>query len=228
MVNYENGKIYRIICNTTGLQYIGSTCCSLSSRLGEHKKNYKKYLNGKSHYVTSFKILENNNYQITLLENTPCNNKEELLRKERYYIEMLTCVNRIIPTRTHNEYYQDNREKILENVRNYVIENRLKIQECKRGYYQNNRESILEYHKDYYRNNKEIMGIKSKEIYEKNKESILQYHKDYYKNNLKKIKQYATKIIECECGSNIQQTYKSKHLKSKKHLKYLESLNNTN
>jgi hypothetical protein len=30
--------------------------------------NYKKYLNGKYHYVTSFDILKNNDYKIELLE----------------------------------------------------------------------------------------------------------------------------------------------------------------
>lgn len=81
MVNYANGKIYRIVCNTTGLQYIGSTTRPLSERLNEHKQNLKKFLNGKTHYVTSFKVLENNNFQIILIENVPCSRKEELLKK---------------------------------------------------------------------------------------------------------------------------------------------------
>ena len=46
MVNYANGKIYRIVCNTTGKQYIGSTTRPLSERLNGHKKDLDKYLKG--------------------------------------------------------------------------------------------------------------------------------------------------------------------------------------
>ena len=37
MVNYQNAKIYRIVCNVTGKQYIGSTVSNLSTRLSQHK-----------------------------------------------------------------------------------------------------------------------------------------------------------------------------------------------
>jgi hypothetical protein len=57
MVNYENGKIYKIVCNETGFIYIGSIAQKyLSTRLGEHTRTHTSYLNGKSHYVTSCKI----------------------------------------------------------------------------------------------------------------------------------------------------------------------------
>ena len=55
---YKNGKIYRIVCNITGEQYIGSTCKTLKQRLQQHKSSYKCYKDGKGHYVTSYKILE--------------------------------------------------------------------------------------------------------------------------------------------------------------------------
>ena len=57
MVNYENGKIYKIVCNETGFIYIGSIAQKyLSTRLGEHTRTHTSYLNGKSHYVTSCKF----------------------------------------------------------------------------------------------------------------------------------------------------------------------------
>jgi hypothetical protein len=46
MPNYANGKIYKIVCNITGEQYIGATTQKLSQRLTCHvsKKNTdKKY-----------------------------------------------------------------------------------------------------------------------------------------------------------------------------------------
>ena len=60
-MDYKNGKIYRLVCNTTGKQYIGSTCSTLCKRLYEHKHKYKQWLNGKRGLTTSFYIIENGN-----------------------------------------------------------------------------------------------------------------------------------------------------------------------
>ena len=79
MTNYNNGKIYKIECLTTGLIYVGSTTKQyLSQRLSHHLYSYKKYQNNNHHYVSSFEILENDNYRIGLLENINCNTKDEL------------------------------------------------------------------------------------------------------------------------------------------------------
>jgi len=92
MVNYQLGKIYKIVDNTNGNVYIGSTCePTLARRLAGHIGNYKKYLNGKYHYVTSFKILENNNYDMVLIEKFPCDSKEELHARERFISNQLNA-----------------------------------------------------------------------------------------------------------------------------------------
>ncbi len=65
MVNYQLGKVYKIVCNVTGDVYVGRTCKStLSRRLAGHLGDYKRYMNGKGSYVTSFKVMENENYAI--------------------------------------------------------------------------------------------------------------------------------------------------------------------
>lgn len=92
MVNYQLGKIYKIV--GSGLVYIGSTCePTLARRLAGHVKDYKGYLKGYSKYVSSFKILEHGNYEIVLIENCPCNNKDELHQKEAYFKQTTECVN---------------------------------------------------------------------------------------------------------------------------------------
>ena len=74
MVNYKQGKIYKIECNVTGLIYIGSTCKKkLSGRMTNHRYDYKKYLKGKKKYLSSFKVMENKDYVIILIEDFPCN-----------------------------------------------------------------------------------------------------------------------------------------------------------
>ena len=64
MPDYSKSKIYKIICNITGLVYIGSTCQTLTQRLQDHLRCYRRVLNKKCHYVSSFKIIENGNYDI--------------------------------------------------------------------------------------------------------------------------------------------------------------------
>ena len=122
-IDYSKGKIYKIVCNTTGLIYVGSTIQKLCERLRGHRSQYKLYLQGKEGFYTSFDIIKNNNYQIILIENCPCDSKEELHREERKYIENIECVNKIIPTRTEKEHYQDNKDKIKE----YYQDNKNKI-----------------------------------------------------------------------------------------------------
>ena len=99
MVNYNNGKVYKICCNITNKIYVGSTTCELSHRLATHVSNYKKFLNGKYHYVTSFKILEKGDYSIILLEKCPCSSRDELAMRERYWYDTLECVNKNKPSR---------------------------------------------------------------------------------------------------------------------------------
>lgn len=94
MIDYKNGKIYRIVCNLIGKQYIGSTCQNLSHRLQNHKNHYIEYLKGKYRWTTSFSIIENNDYDIVLVEDCNVENKEQLHQRERHYIESTENVNK--------------------------------------------------------------------------------------------------------------------------------------
>ena len=109
MVNYGNAKIYRIVCLNTGLQYIGSTTTQLSTRLAQHKKLFKDGLSG-----TSKLVLQNGNFKIYLIEDFPsCQRKEQLLSRERYYIETMECVNKKVPLRTQAEWYIENKDRLI-------------------------------------------------------------------------------------------------------------------
>jgi len=132
MNRYENGKIYKLIDNTNGNIYIGTTCLpSLAKRLAQHRSYYNGYIKGyeQHRYVTSFKILENNDYSIVLIEEYPCQTKDQLLARERHHIETNQCVNKKIPTRTQKEYYQHNKEKIAEHNKKYKEQNKERYKE---------------------------------------------------------------------------------------------------
>ena len=91
-MDYKNGKIYRLVCNVSGKQYIGSTTQSLTKRLWCHKNHFKSWKDGKHDYVKAFQIIENDDYDIILIEDYPCQSKNELERRERYWIETLECI----------------------------------------------------------------------------------------------------------------------------------------
>ncbi len=115
MPDYSKSKIYKITSPHTSDIYIGSTVQKLSKRKAGHQEKYKIYLqtNDKHHYTTSFKLIELGPVDICLLEEYPCQSKEQLHARERYYIENNQCVNKYIPSRTDKEYYEDNKESIL-------------------------------------------------------------------------------------------------------------------
>jgi hypothetical protein len=100
------GKIYKIVCNITNKTYYGSTeFVFLNFRLENHVRCYRLYKLGKRKYQTSFDVLENEDYQIELVEDVDFESKTDLLARERYYIENYECVNKVVPQRTRHEYY---------------------------------------------------------------------------------------------------------------------------
>jgi hypothetical protein len=58
MTDYSLGKIYKLTSSNTDLCYIGSTTKTLQHRLAVHKCHYKLWKVDKYHFVTSFKVLE--------------------------------------------------------------------------------------------------------------------------------------------------------------------------
>lgn len=107
MVNYKDGKIYKIV--GCGMVYYGSTCDkTLARRLSGHVSSYKWELAGKrKDNVSSFKIIESGDYKIILVEKFPCDSKDELYARERYYIENNECVNICVPCRSYAERLQN-------------------------------------------------------------------------------------------------------------------------
>lgn len=94
-IDYQKAKIYKIVDNTTDNIYIGSTCePTLARRLAKYVGSYESHLNETYHYDSSFEILKNGDYNIVLIENYPCNTKDELFSRERHWTNALICVNK--------------------------------------------------------------------------------------------------------------------------------------
>ena len=154
MVNYNQGKIYKLINEELKLIYIGSTCCdNLKTRYDCHRTK------ARLECVTSHRLFKTGKCSIMLLENCVCLSKKDLFNRERHWIELskldldYMCVNSNIPNRSKKEYYLDKREHIL----NYQNNNKEQIKLTKQLYYIKNRELLKNKQKLY--NYKKKHGI---------------------------------------------------------------------
>ena len=121
MGDFTKGKIYKIFNETN--TYIGSTIQTLNQRLSSHKSQYNRgLLNG------SICILLKENYTIELIENFSCNTKEELLFRERYWIETIPCVNTSIPIRPKEESTRLKKERYA-NDEDYRLQQKERMKE---------------------------------------------------------------------------------------------------
>ena len=230
MPDYQNSKIYRIVCNITGDTYYGSTTQPLCNRKLKHKNPISR--------CVSKQIIERGNWSIVLVESFPCNGKEELLMKERYYIEHNECINLckrpIISEKEKKEYrhqnYSENREIQLAQMKaRREGEQRDEILAKKREYHHNNKEKIAEKAKEYRESNKEKVAARKKVAWardkEKYKEQRAKYREDNKEAKILQDKEYYAKnkdkVVTCECGLELKKWSLSRHKKTQQHLNLL-------
>jgi len=136
MPDYSQGKIYCIRAPGTDDVYIGSTTQPLWARMAEHRSHYKRWKDGKRRSCTSCKLLEKEGAYIELIEEYPCDNKEQLNRREGEIVRASpSCVNKYVPQRTPKEYRKDRRDDI-----NYVMRER----ERSREYYWKKKQDTID------------------------------------------------------------------------------------
>ena len=239
-MNYQNSVIYKIVSNNLDVKdcYVGSTT-NLDKRRADHKSNHKNP-NSKQYNIPLYQFIRENggwyDFSMVLVENYPCNNKNELHARERYFIENLKAkLNRNIPTRTIKEWREENKDEIGIKQKEYQEDNKDKIKVYKKEYQEDNKDKIKVYRKEYLKDNKDKNKEKQKEYQENNKEILVDQAKIYREKNKDiikirkksysvrakdKIKEHRSKKVLCEC--NIIHTYGhiSRHRRSKIHQKY--------
>ena len=215
MVNYQLGKIYKIVCNITDECYIGSTCQpSLAQRLTKHVSGYKRFKAGKiSSKCRSYSMIDRGNYNIYLIESYPCNSRDELIAREGGIIKQYKlnskCVNHHIAGRTKKEYILDNKDTIQEKLKQYRLNNKEKLRDKSREYRKLNTEKVRE---------------TNKKKNEKYKDKIKIMKKEWYLNNKNTILEKSKEKITCICGSCICKRHKARHERSAKHTKYINTI----
>ena len=183
-IDYSKGKIYKLTTiHNPDLVYYGSTVNPLYKRKGSHKSYFKcNRLDCLSYKLFELGI---DDVEITLVENVNCNTKEELHKRERFYIENNNCVNKFIPTRTIKEYrkqnYEQNKDKIKESSKEYREQNKDKTKQYQKEYREKNKDTLIEERKVNYEENKDKILNRQKEYREQNKDKIREQRKEYRK-----------------------------------------------
>jgi hypothetical protein len=202
---YHEGKIYRLLSpSRPDLIYYGSTIRTLQQRFSIHKCDTNKIFD-----CSSKILIDCGDAIIELVEAYPCESKYELECRERLYIENNPCINKNIPTRTHKEYKELNKD----NIKKYNIE-----------YNKQNKEKISIQKKEYRKQNKYIINEKKKEYYNINKEKQLLKRKEYCEQNKDIINQKMKEKYICVCGIMITRNHKARHERTQRHINYISTI----
>jgi hypothetical protein len=188
MPDYNNGKVYVIRNQVNDMVYVGSTVQTLAERMAGHRGDYKRK-NCKSYKLyQAFDEIGITNFYIELVEDYPCESKEQLFRQEGHFIREYDSYkngyNCLIAGRTPKEYEIDNKEQIFET------------------------------HKKWRETNKIVISEKNKIKEILNKEKRTQQKIIYYIENKNKIlKKYTCEVCNCE----LVESQKHRHERSPKH-----------
>jgi group I intron endonuclease len=197
-MNYNNAVIYKIYCKNSDIKdiYVGSTT-NFKKRVAGHKRICNTE-NHKNYNLNLYKCIRNNgnwnNWNMSVIEEYKCNNKLELHRRERYYIETFHAkLNMSFPCQTKNEWREKNKDK---------------IKQQQKEYYQKNRDKLLQHQKEYVEKNKDKRRQQLKKYNQTHK--LTREQKDI-KNELRRVK------ITCECGAVVCRGGMTNHKKTEKH-----------
>jgi group I intron endonuclease len=160
--DYSRGKIYKLVSDVDDKFYVGSTA---KQRLCNRKAGHK--IDAKTKPTPAhihFNKIGWENVKIVLIEEYPCENKMQLERQERFWIEKLKpTLNKNIPTRTDKEYQADNADKERERKAKYRKDNIEKERERNAKYRKDNIEKERERQAKYRAENRDALNEYSRE-----------------------------------------------------------------
>jgi len=163
-IDYSKCVIYKLCCKDPTITdiYVGHTT-DKRTRKSNHRSRCNdendKYYN---FYVYQFIRDHGNfdNWEMIILEEYPCENINQARLRERYWLETLQAtLNKNIPSRTIQQYREQNKEYFNEYNKQYREQNKEYFQQ----YREQNREYFNEYQKQYYEENKEYICEKARE-----------------------------------------------------------------
>jgi len=168
MIDYKKGKIYKIVNDLNDEIYVGSTVNTLSQRMAHHKYDFERYPDRKIYKFIRDIGGDWSHCKIILIEDYPCERKEQLLQREQYYKKIATLNN-------YNCFGFDKKRKKKYN-KEYREANKDKIKEYKEKYYESNKGAKI---------NICICG-KEYTKWNKSQHEKTKYHKKYIKQQQEK------------------------------------------
>lgn len=165
-IDYSKCVIYKLCCNDPTITdiYVGHTTDKI--RRKNCHKNRCNNQNSKECNLYVYQIIRENggwdNWSLVVLQEYPCENKNQAEMRERYWIETLQAtLNRQIPTRTIQEWHEEHKEQ----KKIYYEENKEEHKKRMKIYYEENKEQLKNHMKMYRQEHeKEIKEQKSKKI----------------------------------------------------------------
>jgi molecular chaperone DnaK (HSP70) len=185
-VNFASGKVYGIRNDVNDKMYVGITGQKLNERWYAHKSARVKKA---TKLCLAMKEIGVEHFEIFLIEDYPTDTLQELMEREKHYINQFNSVengyNTNVSARTKEERKQHH--AIVDKA--YAKANKDAIQERLREYYQNNKEKIKENAKKSQERNKEARQDYIKNYNEKNKEKLKEQRRLRYINSSDETKQ---------------------------------------
>lgn len=231
---FPSAVVYVLQC-IDNYYYIGSTINHPRYRLNNHKKDSITFPD--RNVYAHINTIGWENVKLQIVQQYPCDTKEELHQLEDEYIKEslgdMYCLNHIRACVSDKErrenvanYYLANREKIIEQHREYLEANKERVDAYhanyriehaaeraaysrqysaehtdevkarKREYYEEHKEEIIEKQKAYVEANKDDVERRKKEWAEKNKDHIAEKRKKYAEENKEVIQERGKEYYE--------------------------------
>jgi len=162
------------------------------------------------HACSSVFVLDMKDWNMDVLHELDCD-EEEASRVEGNYIRYNKCVNRYVAGRTQVQYYQDNRETILQQVKQRHQTNK-----------ERNNERSRQYSRQYYQDNCETISQKAKQRHQTNKEQNNERSRQHYYDNRDALNAKKAVKEACPCGALVRHDKMAQHLRTQKHAKRMQ------
>ena len=98
--DFKNGRIYCIRNMIDDDIYVGSTCQPINKRMAKHRDSRKEEKNHNMKLYAKMRDIGVDNFYIELIEECPCDNLEQLRRREGHFIREMATLNKNIAGQT--------------------------------------------------------------------------------------------------------------------------------
>ena len=160
---YASAKIYKIVNNAYTMCYYGSTTQQLSKRMYMHRNSYKLFGEGKGYSLSVYDIFDAqgiDNCKIELVEECPCESREQLRKREGFYIRNNECVNKRVAGQTVPEWRSANRDHVRQMQADWRSANQEHVKQIIADWRSANQEHVKQTNADWKSANRERLQEK--------------------------------------------------------------------